>query len=133
MRKLLAPLLLLPVLAGANVHSAVRAGDVSAGIDTVATASPSAAQPSLPGYAATAGTALASIVMEGGGSADSWRTGARTQRTHRDPLPAGAHAADGRTHIATLQRSRLVFGHTLLRMRTNEPASFGNPPPASRT
>jgi hypothetical protein len=140
MKKLLASLLFLPFLAGANAGPVTTIGHAAGlvpGYHSAATGSISsirapATQPSLPGHL-SAGVFTVPIALLETGSADTWRTPTRSGRSHTDPLHHGARAAETRTHIHTLQRSMLEFGHTLARVRANEPATFGNPPPASRT
>lgn len=140
MKKLLASLLFLPFLAGANAGTVMPGGNAAptaSGYETASTGSISsvaapAAQPSLPGHL-SAGVFTLPIALLETGTADTWRTPTRSGRSHTDPLHPRARTAETRTHIHTLQRSMLEFGHMLARVRANEPATFGNPPPASQT
>jgi hypothetical protein len=125
MRKLLASLLVLPFLLGANVPVAVPGERVD---DTVSTL----AQPSLAGHLSAAWSA-APPALPDAGPADSWRTATRTHRAHADPLASRSRTTVDRTHIATVRRARLSFGHVLARAHANVPATFGNPPPTSPT
>jgi hypothetical protein len=131
MRKPFASLVLLSFLA-AIARTAAPASHVAGGMKTGSANSPSATQPSLPGHLTAFGSTAPSVLLEGG-SADTWRTHARSHRLHAGASAARTGAADARTCIARLQRSHREFRHTLARARSNVPATLGNPPPSSPT
>jgi hypothetical protein len=125
MRKLLASLLVVPFLLGANVPMAVPGERVD---DTRSTL----AQPSLAGHLSAAWSA-APPALPDAGPVNSWRTAPRTHRAHAGPLASASRTTVDRTHIARVRRARLSFGRALARAHTNVPATFGNPPPPSPT
>ncbi|MBR9988920.1 MAG: hypothetical protein KFH98_04145 [Gemmatimonadetes bacterium] len=172
-RKLLASLLVLPFLLGANVeirastgfavhtgasaytgasapcpvleacagfsacHAADLHGSDAAGPYRSSSATPHSldavgtpvAQPPAPGHAAfTAFTAPVHLSTHGSGT---WRTPTRAGQTRSDP-PAALRPRDAHTLIDRLRRDSLDFAFLLALMRSNEPASFGNPPPVSQ-
>jgi hypothetical protein len=153
-KKLLASLLLLPFLIGANVRPGAPPPIAPPVADeapfscatcvlphdqptchaaesfSVAAAGPPSAQPPLPTHA-TAVTFVAPVQVAGPG-AGSWRTPTRSAHEHSDP-PARAPCRASRTRFLQVQHDRLEFTLTLARSRTNEPSSFSNPPPVSTT
>ena len=132
MRKLLVSLLFLPVLFGGTGGTDMPVGYAPSAIESVEAATARSAQPPLPGHMSAAAFAAPGALLEIG-SADTWRTPARSGRAGEQMQPARARGGEARTHLDRLQRSRLGFRQSLARARANEPATFGNPPPASQT
>ena len=126
MRKLIAALLVLPLIAAGTLHARGAGTERGAdpAFDTVSAASAPLVQHALPGHAAL--SLAASLTLPGPAGADAWRNpgGPRAQ-------PARSHAwtADARTHIGFLQRRRLAFARAVARAHASLPGTFGNPPP----
>lgn len=132
MRKLLASLLFLPILFGGIGGMDMPVVHAPSAIESGEAATARGAQLPLSGHMSAAAVAAPGVLLQIG-SGDSWRTPARGPRAGQQMLPPHARGSETRTQLDRLQRSRLDFRQSLARARANEPATFGNPPPASRT
>lgn len=142
MRKLLTALLVLPFLLGANGDTAVSVmgGHAAADGHTATAAAPqamqastlAAPQPPLPAHFSSAGPAAGTALLEGPDS-PRWRIPLRSGSHGHDLLRARGNACCASERIGFFQYRELDFGHALSRLRIGQPASYGNPPPASLT
>lgn len=130
-RKLVAALLMLPLMTGGSLRTdasaAAERGGAAPAHETVSATAVPLVQHALPGHAAIHGLAT-SIVLSGPAGADAWRKPGG-QRMHTHPARSHGHTSDARTHIDSVQRDRLAFALLVARAHTNLPGTFGNPPP----
>jgi hypothetical protein len=124
MRKLLALLTLLPLLAGANAGTSTPPAHAPARADALDAASYSVMQPPLAGLAAV--TALPSLPPP----IDASRTATRAGRSPSDPL-ATPHEHAVHTRLIQQRDDYLACASTLRRARANVPNACSTPPPAS--
>jgi hypothetical protein len=124
MRKLLALLILLPLLAGANAGTSTPAAHASTRADALDAATHPLMQPPLAGLAAV--TALPSLPPP----IDASRTATRAGRSPSDPL-ATPHDRTVHTRLLQQRDDYLACAPTLRRARANVPTSYSTPPPAS--
>ena len=126
-RKLIAAVLMLPLIAGGlRADAAAGRSRVAPASETVLAATAPLVQHALPSHAALHGLAT-SIVPSGPAGADAWRNPGG-QRGPSQPARS-PHASDARTHIGSVQRARLAFALIVARAHANLPGTFGNPPP----
>ena len=129
-RRLIAALLMLPLIAGGSLRvdaSAHGRSPLSPVSETVFAEAVPLVQHALPGHAALHGLTT-SLVLAGPAGVDAWRNpGAQRAGTH--PARSHGHTADARTRIGSVQRARLAFARTMARAHANLPGTFGNPPP----